>query len=46
MRYRDTPIVQESVVIAADPQRVWELVTDVTLPALLARAGRRGVDRG
>jgi|UPI00061AE6E7 uncharacterized protein YndB with AHSA1/START domain len=33
MRYRDTPIVQESVVIAADPQRVWELVTDVTLPA-------------
>ncbi|MCB0929447.1 MAG: SRPBCC family protein [Mycolicibacterium insubricum] len=33
MRYRDSPTVQESVVIAADPQRVWELVTDVTMPA-------------
>lgn len=33
MRYRDAPIVQESAVIAADPRRVWELVTDVTLPA-------------
>lgn len=32
MRYRDVPIVQESAVIAAAPQRVWELVTDVTLP--------------
>ena len=33
MRYRDAPIVQETAVIAAEPQRVWALVTDVTLPA-------------
>ena len=31
MRYRDAPTVQETAVIAAAPERVWELVIDVML---------------
>lgn len=33
MRYRDTPTVQDTLVVTAPAEQVWELVTDVTLPA-------------
>jgi hypothetical protein len=33
MRYRDAPTVQGSTVVTAAPERVWDLVTDITLPA-------------
>lgn len=33
MRYADGPSVEVEVQIAASPSRVWELVTDIALPA-------------
>jgi uncharacterized protein YndB with AHSA1/START domain len=33
MRYADGPTVEVDVVIAASPERVWELVADIGLPA-------------
>jgi uncharacterized protein YndB with AHSA1/START domain len=32
MRYRDCPTVECSTRVAADPEAVWALVTDITLP--------------
>jgi uncharacterized protein YndB with AHSA1/START domain len=33
VRYRDGPTVEVEERIAGDPDRVWKLVTDITLPA-------------
>ncbi|GAA0604494.1 SRPBCC family protein [Sporichthya brevicatena] len=33
MRYRDCPTTECSTRVAAPPEAVWELVTDITLPA-------------
>lgn len=32
MRYRDAPTVQGTAVIAATPEQVWELITDISFP--------------
>jgi len=32
MRYRDQPTVEVEVRVAGDPDRIWELVTDIDLP--------------
>ncbi|MBT0567432.1 SRPBCC family protein [Williamsia sp. CHRR-6] len=32
MRLRDRPTVEETVLVPADPQAVWQLVTDIELP--------------
>lgn len=37
MRYRDHPTVEVERRIAGDPARLWELVTDIELPARLSR---------
>ncbi|MDQ0989320.1 SRPBCC family protein [Streptomyces sp. V3I7] len=36
MRYADGPSVSCDVYVEADPERVWELVTDIGLPARLS----------
>ena len=33
MRYRDCPTMECSVRVAADPEQVWALITDINLPA-------------
>lgn len=41
MRYADRPAVECDVYIEADPARVWELVTDIELPARFSPELRR-----
>ncbi|HVE25734.1 MAG TPA: SRPBCC family protein [Sporichthya sp.] len=33
MRYRDCPTVECSIRVAASPEAIWELLTDITVPA-------------
>jgi uncharacterized protein YndB with AHSA1/START domain len=37
MRYADGPSTEVAIAIAAPPSRVWELVTDIRLPALFSQ---------